>query len=130
MSINKVEQKQYELDAVLDAFSKCYSRDQKYFMAKNKLLDNSKNFYIGKKIIEGFKNKIFSIYHDDERSRLEDDDENDIKDNNGLIDYKKLERLINFKRRSINNNLFREYFKYQDPGSMFKDLYSTRNRKK
>ena len=96
-------------------------------MAKNKLLDNAKNFYKGEKIIEGFKNKIFSIYHDDEHSRLEDDDENDIKDNNGLIDYKKLERLINFKRRSINNNLFREYFKYQDPGSMFKDLYSTRN---
>ena len=36
-----------------------------------------------------------------------------ILDNNGLIDYEKLNRLINLKRRSINDNLFREYFKIQ-----------------
>ena len=83
-------------------------------------------FTRGEKIIEGFKNKIFLIYHDDEDSRFEDN-ENDIKDNNGLIDYEKLERLINLKRRSINDNLFREYFEYQDPDSMLKDLNSTRN---
>ena len=58
---------------------------------------------------------------------FEGNDENDIRDNNGLIDYVKLNRLINLKRRSINDNLFREYFKCQDPGSMLKDLYSTRN---
>ena len=81
------------------------------------------------KIIEGFKNKIFLIYHDDEDSRFEDN-ENDIKDNNGLIDYEKLERLINLKRRSISDNLFREYFKYQDPGSMLEDFYSIRNTKR
>ena len=43
-----------------------------------------------KKIIEGFKNKRFPIYHDSEDSRFEDNDENDIIDNNGLINYEKI----------------------------------------
>ena len=46
------------------------------------------------------------------------------------MDYKKLERLINLKGISINDNFFREYLKFQDPGSMLKDLYSTRNRER
>ena len=48
--------------------------------------------------MEGFKNGIFSIHDDDEDGRFEDNDQNDIWDN-GLIDYKKLERLINIKER-------------------------------
>ena len=111
---------------MLNALSRYSPKDQKYTEAKNKLLDN-KNFYKGrKKIIEGFKNKIFPIYHDNE-GRFENNDEYDIRDINGLINYKKLERPINPKRKSINNNLFREYLKYQDPDSMLKDLNSTRN---
>ena len=54
-----------------------------------------------KKLLKGLKNWIFLFHHDDEDSRSEDNDENDIRDNNGLIDYEKLERLINLKRRSI-----------------------------
>ena len=80
-----------------------------------------------KKIIEEFKNKIFPIHYDDENSRFKDNDENDIRDNIVLIDYEKLNRLINLKRRSINDNLFREYFRYQDPDSMLKDLNNTKN---
>ena len=80
----------------------------------------------GEKIIEGFKNGIFKIYCDDD-GRFGDSDENDIRDNNGLIDYKNLNRLIDLKRRSINDNLFREYFRYQDPDSMLEDLNNTRN---
>ena len=37
---------------------------------------------------------MFSIYHDDEDSRFEDPDENNIRDNNGIINYEKLDRLI------------------------------------
>ena len=67
-------------------------KNKKYINAKKELLGNAKNFYKGReKIIEGFKNKIFPIYHDDEYSRFEDNDENDIRNNNGLINYKKLE---------------------------------------
>ena len=111
---------------MLNALSRYSPKDQKYTEAKNKLLDN-KNFYKGrKKIIEGFKNKIFPIYHDNQ-GRFENNDEYDIRDINGLINYKKFERPINPKRKSINNNLFTEYLKYQDPDSMLKDLNSTRN---
>ena len=81
-------------------------------------------FVRGGKIIKGFKNKIFPIHHDDEDSRFKDNDENDIRDNVGPIGYEKLEKLINLKRSSINDNLFREYFKYQEPGSMFEDLHT------
>ena len=34
---------------------------------------------------------------------------------------------MNLKRRGINDNLFREYFKSQDPGKMLEDLNNTRN---
>ena len=40
---------------------------QKNIETKNKLLDNAKNFYKGrKKIIEGFKNGLFPLKSDDE----------------------------------------------------------------
>ena len=90
---------------------------------KNELLDNVKNFYKGrKKISEGFKNKIFLIYHDDEDSRFEDNNENDIRDNNALIDYEKLSRLINLKGRSINDDLVRKHFLVQDLGALLEKL--------
>ena len=78
-----------------------------------------KTFYKGReKIIEEFKNRIFPIYRDDEYSRFKDNDVNDIRDRKGLIDYEKLIRLNNLKRRDINDEFFREYFKYQDSGNM------------
>ena len=87
-------------------------------------------FTRGKKLLKGLKIKIFLIYYDDEYSRFESSDENNIRDNNGLINCEKLNRLINLKRISIHNNLFKEYFEYQDPGRMLEDLYSTRNTKR
>ena len=69
---------------------------------------------------------MFPIYHDNEESRFEDNDENDIRDNNGLIDYEKLNRLINLKRKSTNDTLLRECFKHQDPDSIFEDLNNTK----
>ena len=60
ITINGPEQKQDEFDEVLGALSEYSPIDQKYIEAKNKLLDKAKDFYKGrKKIIEGFKNKIF-----------------------------------------------------------------------
>ena len=69
-----------------------------------------------KKLLKGLKIKYF---HED--SRFKDNNENDIRDNNGLIDYENLNRLINLKRRSINDNLFREYFRYQNPDNILKN---------
>ena len=39
-------------------------------------------------IINAFKNKIFPLYH--EENMLEDKDEDDFRDENGLINYKSL----------------------------------------
>lgn len=82
-------------------------------------------------VIKGFKNRIFTIYHDDEESRFEDDDEEDtIRNGNGLIYYEKLNRLIDLKGRNINDELFRAYFKYQDPSHMLESLNDARNTKR
>ena len=46
---------------------------------------------------------------------------------NGFIDYKKLDRLIDTKTRNINDELFRKYFLVQDLGRMLKKLVRLRN---
>ena len=63
------------------------------------------------KIIEVFKNGIVPFQLEDDR-RFEDDDENDIRGRNGLFHHEKLDRLIDLKRRSRNDELLIEYFKY------------------
>ena len=48
---------------MLQALKKCRPRDSKYKSEKLKLLDNSKTFYDGRKmIVNAFKNKIFLFY--------------------------------------------------------------------
>ena len=43
-------------------------RNNRYVEAKNKLVNNVENFYIGReKIIKGFENKIFPLLYDEER---------------------------------------------------------------
>ena len=73
-------------------------------------------------IIKGFKNRTFPIHHDDEDSRFEDEDEQDIRDRNGLIDFETLDRLNDLKGRDINDELFRGYFKYQELSHMLENL--------
>ena len=59
-------------------------------------------------IINAFKNKIFSLYL--EENMFEDKDEDDVKDENGLINYKKVERLNFSKRRDIIDELVKKHF--------------------
>ena len=126
--INKAKQRQYEFNAELNALSWYFPRNEKYIHEKSKLLDNVKNFYKGReKIIEKFKNKIFPIYHDDKDSRFEENDKNDIRDNNGLIDYKKLERLIDIKERDITDELLRKHFLLQDLVALLEKLKKSKN---
>ena len=69
----------------------------KYIEAKNKLL----NFLRGdKKIIKGFKDKIFLLNHGDvvEKQARYEEEEKNIRNENGLIDYKKFERLSDLKK--------------------------------
>ena len=59
--------KEDEFNSMLSAFSNYAPKAQKYIESKNKLLDNAKNFYQErKKIIEGFKNRIFPLKSDGE----------------------------------------------------------------
>ena len=67
MTIDDAEHKQDKFNSMLRALNNYTPKVQKYIEAKNKLLDNEKNFYEGReKIIEGFKNGIFPLKHDDE----------------------------------------------------------------
>ena len=75
MTIDEAESKQGEVDAII--------------------LINIKKFYKGReKIIEGFKNEIFPLNYDAEekQTRYEEEEENSIRNENGLIDYERLER--------------------------------------
>ena len=67
MTIDNAKIKQNEFYSKLTVLSNYTPKAQKYIESKNKLLDNEKNFYKGRKeIIEGFKNGIFPLQSDDE----------------------------------------------------------------
>ena len=62
MLADEAERRQDEFSAVLNALRSYTPKGQKYNEAKNKLLDNARNFYKGReKTIEGFKNGIFPL---------------------------------------------------------------------
>ena len=110
-------------------------RNNKYTEAENKLLNNVNKFYKGrKKITEGFKNRIFPFNYDEayeERMRFEREEEerlNNIRDKNGLIDYKRLNRLINAKEKDINNELVSKHFLVQDYESLLEKLGRTKKK--
>ena len=118
--------------SVLEDYS---PRNNKYTEAKNKLLNNVNKFYKGrKKITEGFKSRIFPFNYDEayeERMRFERQEEerlNNIKDKNGLIDYKRLNRLINAKEKDINNELVSKHFLVQDYESLLEKLGRTKKK--
>ena len=82
-TIDEAKRIQEEFDVVINALKNYAPRDNKYVEAKNKLLNNAKNFYEGReKIIEGFKNKIFSLYYNQlfEYQMKEEEEEKEIKD--------------------------------------------------
>ena len=130
MAIDEAESKQDEFNAVLDVLSDYTPRDQKYIEAKNKLLENTKNFYEGReKIIKGFKNGIFPLNYDDvveEQPRYEEE-EKSIKNEYGIIDCKKLRRLIDLKERDTRDELVRKYFLVQYLGALVEKLKKSKN---
>ena len=64
---------------------------------------------------------LLNYDEEEQRSRYKEE-ENNIRDNNGLIDYKKLNRLTNVKGRNINNELVRKHFLVQDLGALLEKL--------
>ena len=114
-------------------------RDNKYVEAKNKLVNNVKNFYKGnEKVIEGFENGVFPSYYGnrDRFSEDEDDDEKDEEDEEKQeqkpikYDYKTLIKQITDEETDINKELFKKYFKTQMPSDMLVFLKRTSDTKK
>ena len=67
MTIDNAKIKLDKSDSILTVLNNYNPEAQKYIEEKNKLLDNAKNVYEGrKKITESFKNGIFSLKSDDE----------------------------------------------------------------
>ena len=97
-------------------------RDNKYVAAKNKLINNVKNFHKGReKIIKGFKNGVFPVYYDErEEFRKEDKEEQEEQEEQKPIkvDYKTLIKQITDEETDINKELFKKYFKVQRPSDM------------
>ena len=77
-------------------------------------------------IIDAFNNKTFSFYHE---KRFDDEDE-DVRDEDGLIDYSKRNRLISLKDRDLNDDLIRKHFQVQNLCALFKKLLKLKNKRK
>ena len=129
MSINGAERKQDKFDTTLGALSIYPAKNKKYLEPKNKLLNNAKKFYKGReKIIEGFKNISIILWWRRRTTRTRhEEEENKIRDENGLIDYKRLERLIFLKSRNLNNDSVGRHFQVQDLVSLLKKLKKSKN---
>ena len=98
MSIDEVERKQDVFHGSLGALSTYSAKRKEYIEAKNNLLNNAKKNYKGReKFIEGFENGIFPLNYDEgeEQGLRDKEEEINIRDNNVLLDYKQLNRLIN-----------------------------------
>ena len=122
MTIDDAEHVEDEFNSILGVLSDYTPRSEKYIEAKNKLLDNVKKFYERKeKIIKGFKDRIFSLNHNDEfeeEDRYEEEIKN-FRNENGLINDNKFMRLIYSKERGISDELVRRHFFAQDLGDLY-----------
>ena len=117
-TIEEVEGKQYEFNAIINSLENYTPRNNKYAEAKNKLSNNANNFYNGReKIIEEFKNKICAVYYDKKNEHWkkfereeEEKEEEEIKNisEDGLIDYEKRTRKIGVKEGKINKGLVKK----------------------
>ena len=77
-------------------------------------------------IIHAFNNKTFSFYNE---KRFDDEDE-DVRDEDGFIDYSKRNRLISLKNRDLNDDLIRKHFQVQNLRALFKKLLKLKNKRK
>ena len=122
-----------QFNAIVGVLEDYTPKNNKYIEAKNKRLNNVKKIYEGReKIIQGFKNGIFPFNYDKadgEQLRFERQEErlHNIKNKNGLIDYKNLNRLIDIRTTDINGELTRKHFLVQDLGSLLEKLQMSKN---
>ena len=117
---DEAESKQDEFNAVLYVLKNYSAKHDKYVILKNNLVDNASKFYEGRqKIIEGFKNGVFSFYYDKynkERMNFEEEEkyklmkmveiEDDNRESNHLVSeyffVLKLKRLLKYFNQNKN----------------------------
>ena len=120
-TIDYVERKQDEITGVMGALKAYAPRDNKYVEAKNKLLNNAKNFYEGReKIIEGFKNEIYDKKYEqqiivereikEERRRKKEKKEGQKKQDEKTTNVNKFNDWVNKEEIDIINELFKKTF--------------------
>ena len=91
-----------------------------------------KNYEGREKITEGFKNGIFpfnydKVYEERMRSEREEEEEiNNFRNKNGLIDYEKLMGKIILKKRDINSELVKKHFFVHDLEDVLKNFKKTK----
>ena len=61
------------------------------------------------------------------RYEKEEEEVNNVRNENGLIDYKKFNRLTDAKERDINDEIVRNHFLVQDLGDLLKKLRKSPN---
>ena len=104
------------------------TKNTEYKNERLRLLENVKKCYDGRgMIINPFKIEVFPFYRDSEDRKFKDNGDNDIRDNNGLVDYEKLNRPINLKERDINDKLVRKHFQVQNLGALLEKLKKSKN---
>ena len=84
-------------------------------------------FRRGKKIIKGFKDRIFLLNHDDV---FEEEQQTSKKKKTTKNDVNELNELTVKKQTGINRELFKNYFGFQAPTAMLKNLYKLNDRNK
>ena len=91
--IDEAESKQEEFNVVLRLLKRYSPKHDKYVTLKNNLVDNASKFYEGReKIIEGFKNGVFSFYYDrDHEERMKFEEEEEEKEENKLMKMVEIE---------------------------------------
>ena len=100
-------------------------RDNKYVEAKNKLVNNVKKIYKGReKIIEGFKNGVFTVYYD-ERHEYQMKSEKEIEE-----EKEEFFKYIEDESKHIGYIFFSYYFNFVKPIDIAKKLFEIKNKKK
>ena len=85
-------------------------------------MNNANKLYDGRKtIIDTFKNKVFPF------KRKYPEDEYEYEDQDGFINFRKLDNLIYTKEREVSNELARNFFLVQDLRSLLRKLNETKN---
>ena len=90
--------------------------DNKYVKAKNKLVNNVENFYKDRKeIIEGFKNRVLSVYYDERHEyQMKAQREIEKEEEKAILKY------IENKSKDISHISFSYYFNFEKPSDLAK----------